>query len=322
MRLLCAAMTCELFTCRSSPHGVICLALAGAFYTFARNHNAYDAAPQELYRWPATAAAARNALALRYSFLPYMYGLFAVAHLDGGTVLRPVFWHTPANLAALEARGQWLLGRNLMVSPVLEAGVRGRDMFIPSGTWLCLAGCGQVSAAAPGAQAVDASVHGGTALLANVLRVASAVSRECLRVLSAAARASRQLAVAAASGSRGDALSAQRSCAQRAIIGRMFQGPTQVRVEGVALDMVPLWVRSGAIIPRASALHAASSERAQRGRLMTAEAAVVKQPLQLLVVLDRAPDGTFACCPAVSSCITLQHLPIAWPASAVCAAAF
>jgi alpha-glucosidase len=41
-------------------------ATLGSFYTFFRNHAEIFANPQEFYRWPTTAQAARNGLAIRY----------------------------------------------------------------------------------------------------------------------------------------------------------------------------------------------------------------------------------------------------------------
>ena len=64
----------------------------GSFYTFTRSHSSRHAIPQELYRWPEVARAARNALSLRYQLLPQLYTAFSRAHACGGTVMRPIWW--------------------------------------------------------------------------------------------------------------------------------------------------------------------------------------------------------------------------------------
>jgi hypothetical protein len=48
-----------------------------AFMPFYRNHNMYDALPQEPYRWPSVANASRIAIAARYSLLPYWVSIYA-----------------------------------------------------------------------------------------------------------------------------------------------------------------------------------------------------------------------------------------------------
>ena len=47
------------------------------------DHNTLGAAPQELYLWDNVAAAARGALGMRYTLLPYLYSLFYKAQTAG-----------------------------------------------------------------------------------------------------------------------------------------------------------------------------------------------------------------------------------------------
>lgn len=113
---------------------------AGAFYTFSRNHNTIGAAPQELYRWPSVAAAARTALGLRYRLLPYLYTSHYAATAWGGSVAKPVFFADPGDATARAVSTQWLLGWSLLVSPVLEQGVSTLSAYFPRGRWYPLNG--------------------------------------------------------------------------------------------------------------------------------------------------------------------------------------
>jgi alpha-glucosidase (family GH31 glycosyl hydrolase) len=75
----------------------------GAFYPFSRDHNAILQFPQELFIWDSVAEAARQALALRYQALPYLYSLFYAAEKTGSTVVRALWANYPADKTALTA---------------------------------------------------------------------------------------------------------------------------------------------------------------------------------------------------------------------------
>ena len=50
---------------------------------------------QEPFRWASVAEAAKTAMHIRYSLLPYMYTLFYEAHTTGSTVMRALAWEFP-----------------------------------------------------------------------------------------------------------------------------------------------------------------------------------------------------------------------------------
>ncbi|KXZ44303.1 hypothetical protein GPECTOR_70g534 [Gonium pectorale] len=106
---------------------------AGAFYTFARDHSDLGSPPQEAYRLPAAAEAARNALRARYTLLPYLYTAFHTAHTQGGLVARPLAWASPdpANQRVADLVSQWLLGDALMVAPVLAPDTDWVEVHFP-----------------------------------------------------------------------------------------------------------------------------------------------------------------------------------------------
>ncbi|USP79208.1 glycoside hydrolase family 31 protein [Curvularia clavata] len=91
-----------------------------AFFPFYRNHNVLSAIPQEPYRWEAVASASRTAMHIRYSLLPYMYTLFNDAHKTGSTVMRALAWEFPNEPQLAGVDTQFLLGPNILVTPVLE----------------------------------------------------------------------------------------------------------------------------------------------------------------------------------------------------------
>jgi lysosomal alpha-glucosidase len=109
---------------------------AGSFYPFARNHNTLGSIPQEPYVFgQAFIDMTRNLLATRYSLLAYYYTLFAQAHMGGGSVVKALFFEFPSNhLAAVD--DQFLIGRGLMVSPIMKEGARTRKAHFPgSDNW-------------------------------------------------------------------------------------------------------------------------------------------------------------------------------------------
>ncbi|THG93044.1 hypothetical protein EW026_g8076 [Hermanssonia centrifuga] len=90
-----------------------------AFLPFYRNHNQRGAIPQEPYRWDSVADASRKAIGVRYSMLPYWYTLFANASLFGTPPVRALFWEFPDEPELFEVDRQYLIGSDILITPVL-----------------------------------------------------------------------------------------------------------------------------------------------------------------------------------------------------------
>ncbi|KAI1307605.1 Lysosomal alpha-glucosidase [Halotydeus destructor] len=107
----------------------------GAFYPFSRNHNTLGAPDQD----PAAMGgvvlqAAKYALGLRYSVIPYLYTLFWRATTDGQTVMRPLFFEFPADNETYPIESQFMLGPSLMVIPALTEDINV-SAYLPKGKW-------------------------------------------------------------------------------------------------------------------------------------------------------------------------------------------
>uniref|UniRef100_A0AC35EZV9 Galactose mutarotase N-terminal barrel domain-containing protein n=1 Tax=Panagrolaimus sp. PS1159 TaxID=55785 RepID=A0AC35EZV9_9BILA len=108
----------------------------GAFHSFSRNHNSINQPAQDPAQWPSVAAAARKALLFRYRYLPYLYSLHFLASINGGTVVRPIFFEFPLDPITPTLSHQFLWGSALMIIPVTAAGVTEFQGYLPpNATW-------------------------------------------------------------------------------------------------------------------------------------------------------------------------------------------
>eukprot|EP01133_Synstelium_polycarpum_P016679 gene16679-19821_t len=108
----------------------------GNFYPFSRNHNGLGSLPQEPYVFGQKfAIIAINAINLKYTLLPYYYTLFFLAHMNGDTVVRPLFFEYPTDVNTYTIDAQFMVGPSLLVTPVLRDGALNVSAYFPVDTW-------------------------------------------------------------------------------------------------------------------------------------------------------------------------------------------
>ncbi len=108
-----------------------------AFTPFFRNHCNKDACPQEPWAFgQKIEAICKRSIELRYRLLPYLETLFAEAHQRGTPIIRPLFYHYQDDPVAVGVGDQFLLGRDLLVAPVLQPGAVARCVYLPRGEWV------------------------------------------------------------------------------------------------------------------------------------------------------------------------------------------
>ncbi|XP_054477744.1 sucrase-isomaltase, intestinal [Anoplopoma fimbria] len=110
----------------------------GAFYPFSRNHNAQGYKPQDPAVFGANStlvSSSKHYLRIRYTLLPYLYTLFYKAHTTGETVVRPVMHEFYSDSATWTVDHQFLWGKHLLITPVLEQGSVMVRAYIPDAVW-------------------------------------------------------------------------------------------------------------------------------------------------------------------------------------------
>ncbi|HDT6546046.1 TPA: glycoside hydrolase family 31 protein [Kluyvera ascorbata] len=109
-------------------------------------------------------------LEVRESLRPYIDALYDNAHRHGDPLMRPLFWHYPDEPQSWQTEDQYLFGEDLLVAPVMHAGQRQRDVWLPSGNaWVGLDGeryqGGERIAVAAGLETIPLFIREGSPLI-------------------------------------------------------------------------------------------------------------------------------------------------------------
>ncbi|HEV7767969.1 MAG TPA: glycoside hydrolase family 31 protein [Thermoanaerobaculia bacterium] len=109
---------------------------AGVFYPFMRTHSAFGTPDQEPWSYGADHEEInRRAIELRYRLLPYIYNVMRESAESGLPAMRPLMLEYPEDGATYGMDDQFLFGSDLLVAPVLRAGVTSRGVYLPRGDW-------------------------------------------------------------------------------------------------------------------------------------------------------------------------------------------
>lgn len=109
---------------------------AGIFTPMFRNHSAMNTTRQEPWAFDEeTLNIYRKMMKTRYQFIPYMYDLCFEASNTGLPIIRPLVMEFPFDKNTYEMNDQYMLGSNVLVSPVLEQGAKYKLVYLPEGKW-------------------------------------------------------------------------------------------------------------------------------------------------------------------------------------------
>ena len=107
---------------------------AAALTPFLRSHSESGSNPHEPYSFPkAYADINRASIELRYRLLPYLYTLFNEHTRTGAPVMRPLWFEYPDDARTYLIEDEYLVGRDLLVAPVVTEAVTKRHVYFPAG---------------------------------------------------------------------------------------------------------------------------------------------------------------------------------------------
>jgi hypothetical protein len=109
---------------------------AAVFSPLFRNHSCQGTRRQEPWQFDDQVVGIyRKYVKMRYRFLPYLYDLFYQGEQTGLPVMRPLVLHYPKDPETYNLNGEFLVGENLLVAPVLEQGATKKMVYLPEGEW-------------------------------------------------------------------------------------------------------------------------------------------------------------------------------------------
>jgi alpha-glucosidase len=103
---------------------------------FCRNHKVIDGYDNEPWRYGKYYEdIIRKYLKLRYRLMPFLYTTLEEAHRTGVPLFRPLVLNYQEDESALNLDDQFMVGRDLLVAPILKPDLTQRLVYLPAGTW-------------------------------------------------------------------------------------------------------------------------------------------------------------------------------------------
>ncbi|HEV2912492.1 MAG TPA: TIM-barrel domain-containing protein [Pyrinomonadaceae bacterium] len=103
---------------------------------FCRNHkdiSGYDNEPWRFGKYYEDII--RKYLKLRYRLMPFLYTTLEEAHRTGMPLIRPLLLNYQNDESTLNLDDQFMVGRDLLVAPILKPDQTQRLVYLPEGTW-------------------------------------------------------------------------------------------------------------------------------------------------------------------------------------------
>jgi alpha-glucosidase len=123
-----------------------------------RNHGAVDQYDHEPWRYGAPyEAIVRKYLKLRYRLLPFLYTTLEEAHRTGMPLFRPLLLNFQDDPNTLNLDDEFMIGDALLAAPVVHAGERAREIYLPRGLWYDFWTGHVVDAPRPSGESIDAA---------------------------------------------------------------------------------------------------------------------------------------------------------------------
>ncbi|HJQ32137.1 MAG TPA: TIM-barrel domain-containing protein [Pyrinomonadaceae bacterium] len=107
---------------------------AAALTPFLRTHSDFGTDAREPYAFgPEFTRINRASVELRYKLLPYLYTLFNEHTHTGAPVMRPLWFEYPDDARTYTIEDEYLVGRDLLVAPVVREAATKRGVYLPAG---------------------------------------------------------------------------------------------------------------------------------------------------------------------------------------------